>query len=167
MSPHPDLVGSRGLGRGGQAVGGDGLVMVAIGGADAVAALLAPTETRLVHDPGNAIATAAVPLFAEFHQDARTPIRLPAPGMDGLNFLGQRLIFQGAWAGRGAASLPVIITAGRDFQILAQRADGMLGFHRVNPCIAFGDGSDKMANVFFNMSRCSRKWRFSRWLVAS
>ena len=115
-----------------------------------------------MHDPGDMVATAAVSLFAEFHQNAWTPIRLPAPGMDGLNFLGQRLICHGAWAGRCAAALPVVITAGRDFQILTQRADGMLGFHRVNPCIAFGDGSDKMAKVFFNMSRGSRKWRFAR-----
>ena len=50
MSPHPDLVGSRGLGRGGQAVGGDGLVMVAIGDADAVAALLAAAAWRVSED---------------------------------------------------------------------------------------------------------------------
>ena len=68
-----------------------------------------------MHDPGDMVATAAVSLFAEFHQNAWTPIRLPAPGMDGLNFLGQRLICHGAWAGRCAAALPVVITAGRDF----------------------------------------------------
>ena len=115
-----------------------------------------------VHDPGDAVATAVVPLFAQFHQDARTPISLPAPGMDDLNGCGQRLIFQGARAGHRAAFLPVVITAGGNFQMPAQRQDGVVGFHRVDPFVAFGDGSDKMANVFFNMSRCSRRWRTSR-----
>ena len=98
------MVGCRGLGRGSQAVGGDGFVMVAIRGVDAVTALLPTAETLLVHNPGDAVATVAVPLLAQFHQDARTAIRLPAPGMDGLNFVGQRLIFYGAWAGGRAAS---------------------------------------------------------------
>src|ERR1039457_3127678 len=139
--------------------------MIAIRGADAIAALLTAAETLLVHEPGDAIATAVVPLFAQFHQDAWTAIRLPASGMDGLNFLGQRLIFQGAWAGGGAASLPVVITAGGNFQMAAQRQNGVISFHRMNPFIAFGDGSDKMAKVFFNMSRCSRRCRISRRAV--
>jgi hypothetical protein len=50
--------------------------MVAIGGADVLGALLATAEAGLAHDPGNAVANAAVPLFMEFHQNAWTPIRL-------------------------------------------------------------------------------------------
>jgi hypothetical protein len=38
----------------------------------------------------------------------------------------------------------------------------MVVFHRINPVIAFVEGSERMPNVFFKMSRCSRKWRFSR-----
>jgi len=48
--------------------------------------------------------------------------------------------FHGAWARRCAAAKPVIITAGGDFQILTQRQDGVIGFHRVNPFKAFGAG---------------------------
>ena len=33
---------------------------------------------------------------------------------------------------------------------------------RVNPFEALRTGSERMPNVFFRMSRCSRKWRFSR-----
>jgi hypothetical protein len=89
--PHPDLVGSNGLGHDSQAVGCDRLNMVAIGGKDALTAPLAAAEAGLVHDRGNAIATAAATLFAEFHQNAQTPIRLPTEDRDGLNFPGQEI----------------------------------------------------------------------------
>jgi hypothetical protein len=69
--------------------------------------------------------------------------------MDGLDVFGQRLVGRRARAGRGAALLPVVVAAGGDFQILAKRKDGVIAFHRVDPFIALGDGSERMPNVFF------------------
>src|SRR5674476_727353 len=82
MSPTQIWLGAVALGAVARRLGAIGSVGVAIRGADAVTALLAAAEARLVHDPGDAVATAAVSLFAEFHQNAGTPISLPAPGRE-------------------------------------------------------------------------------------
>src|ERR1035437_1584480 len=112
---HPDLVGRGGLWRFGQAVEHDRFVMVAVGGVDAVTALLAAAESLHLHDPGDAVASVVAPLFAQLILDARTTVSLPAPGMDGLDGFGQRLVFCSARTGRGAAFLPVVVAAGGDF----------------------------------------------------
>src|ERR1700690_1002213 len=52
--PEPDLVGGRGSGPIRQAIGCDGLVMVAIGGANPEAAFGAATEALLAHQAGDA-----------------------------------------------------------------------------------------------------------------
>ena len=44
----------------------------------------------------------------------------------------------------------------------AKAKDRVIVLHRVDPFIALADGSERMPSVFFKMSRCSRKWRFSR-----
>jgi hypothetical protein len=53
-------------------------------------------------------------------------------------------------------AMPVIVTTGRNLQLLAEPQDGMLVFHRVDPFIPFEDGSERMPNVFFKMMTCSR-----------
>src|SRR5208283_3913747 len=73
------------------------------------------------------------------------------------DLLGPTLIFLGARAGLGLAVGPVVIAAGGDFQGFAQRANGMLGFHRVNPLKTLDGGSERMPKVFFKMSRCWRR----------
>src|SRR5208283_4657860 len=73
------------------------------------------------------------------------------------NLLGQALIFLGARAGLGLAVGPVVIAAGGHFQGFAERANGVLGFHRVNPLKALDGGSERMPKVFFKMSRCWRR----------
>ena len=57
--------------------------------------------------------------------------------MDLGNLLGQARIFLGARAGLGLAVGPVVIAAGGNFQGFAERTNGMLGFHRVNPLKAY------------------------------
>jgi hypothetical protein len=47
--PEPDLVGGGGSGQVRQAIGGDGLVVVAVGGADPNAAFGASTQALLTH----------------------------------------------------------------------------------------------------------------------
>lgn len=146
----------------GQTVGGDGLVMVAVGGLDAVAPALAATEARFLHEPGNAVTPMAFSGLAQFPHQTRAAVGLAAALMDQLYLPGQLLILRGARAGRSAPLLPVIIAAGRDAEDLAQQADGMFIFHRIDPLVALGGGSERMPSVFFRMSRCSRRWRISR-----
>src|SRR5688500_11949690 len=76
--------------------------------------------------------------------------------------LDQSLVFQSAWARTSAAFLPVIVAAGRDIEVGAKAMNGIVGFHRVDPFKPVEGGSERIPNVFFKMSRCSRKWRFSR-----
>lgn len=51
-------------------------------------------------------------------------------------------------AGRVEPALRVVIAAGKDVQIFTKRQDGVIVFHRVDPFVAFGDGSERMPNVF-------------------
>src|SRR2546421_3786320 len=52
----PELIGSRSLGSFSQTIGGDGLIMVAVGGLDAIAAFLATAQALFLHEPRDAIA---------------------------------------------------------------------------------------------------------------
>ena len=67
----------------------------------------------------------------------------------------------------GAPLQPVVVAAGGDFEIGTKQKQGVISFHRMDPFVAFGDGSERMPNVFFKMSRCSRRCRFSRRAVSS
>ena len=88
----PDLVGSSGLWGFSQVVGSDGVVVVAVGGLDAIATFLATTQTRFLHEAGDAIATVAAALFAQLTHDARAAVSLPALGVNLADLLDQRLV---------------------------------------------------------------------------
>jgi len=90
-------------------------------------------------------------------KDAGAAIGFAAGLMDLDNLLGQTRIFLGAQAGLGLAVAPVVIAAGGHFQGFAERANGMVGFHRVNPLEPLVGGSERMPKVFFRMSRCWRR----------
>src|SRR5271168_1245707 len=94
-------------------------------------------------------------LLAEGLLDTRTAIGLPAASKNGGDLSGELLVRHRARSGVVTALLPVVKAAGGNLEELAQGQDGVIGFHRMDPCIAFGDGSERMPNVFFNMSRCS------------
>lgn len=70
-----------------QAVGRDGFVVIAVGRLDAVAALLPPAQTFLLHEPGDAVASVAGATFAQLHHAARAAIGGAALGMDVLDLL--------------------------------------------------------------------------------
>ena len=97
----------------------------------------------------------AAALPPEQHLQPGTPIGLPALGVQLPELAQQALIRLGPRTRLGLPSLPVIIAAGRNGQRLAQLTNGMLGFHRGDPGVPLGDGSEIIPNVFFNMSRCS------------
>jgi hypothetical protein len=80
--------------------------------------------------------------------NARAAIGLAAVLMDLDNLLDQPGILLGTRAGLVLAVEPVVITAGRNFQGGAERTDGMLGFHRVDPLKPLVGGSERMPKVF-------------------
>ena len=79
----PDRVGGGGRGSKREAIGGDGLVELAVGGLDAVAAFLAAKDVLLPHEPGDAVASMAATPVPEFEGDPGSAIGLAAEGVDG------------------------------------------------------------------------------------
>jgi hypothetical protein len=158
----PDLVGSSGIGQLRQAVGRDGLVVLAVGGDHAVTALLAPANLLLAHQPADAVAPVPPAQLAQAGLDARTAISLPALLVDATDLPGQLLIFLLAFGRLALPRAPLIIAAPGCIKSLAEQRDGMLGFQGVDPLEALLGTSERMPNVFFKMSRCWRKRAFSR-----
>jgi len=105
----PNLIGGGGLGGGRQTIGRDGVVVVAVGGADAVAAPLAATEARCLHESGDAFAAMAVALLPQDLLHPRAAVSLAALGVNGLDGARQLLIGLGAWAGGPAALQPGLV----------------------------------------------------------
>ena len=99
----------------------------------------------------------SVASLAQDHLNAGAAVGLAALFMDPDNLLNQTRICLGARAELGLAVEPVVIAAGRDFQGVAERANGMVGFHRVNPLKTLVGGSERMPKVFFKISRCWRR----------
>jgi len=97
--------------------------MVAVGGLNAVAALLATAEAILLHEPCDAIATVVTSVLEQFHPDTGAAVGLPALGVYLVDFLGQSLVLRRTWARTGLSILPVVVAAGGDFQIVAKRQD--------------------------------------------
>jgi hypothetical protein len=122
--------------------------VIAVSGLNAVAPLLASAQALLLHEPGHAVAPVTSSGFAQLHDDARAAVSLATACMDGLDLLLQSLVLEDSRARATAPGLPVIVTTGRNLQLLAEPQDGMLVFHRVDPFIPFEDGSERMPNVF-------------------
>ena len=163
----PDLVGCSGLWGFYQEIGSNWVIVVAVGGLDPVAALLASTDALALHETGNSVASMSKPKVTEFVDDSGRTVGLAAFGVDGRDLLNQCLILQRTGPWTLTSPIPVIEPAGRNLEVGAKRRDGMVGPHRVNPLVAFPDGSERMPNVFFRMSRCSCKWRISRRAASS
>src|SRR5271169_6550844 len=100
--------------------------------------------------------------FAQLLLNARAAVGFAALQVD-LGDLGHQLgSLLSSRAGFALAAKPVVIATGRDFQGFTQRANRVVGFHRVNPLIPLVGGSERMPKVFFKISRCWRRYSFSR-----
>src|ERR1017187_1543506 len=94
---------------------------------------------------------------AQLHLNAGAAVSLTTVLMEADDSHQELRILQGPGAWLGLAVAPVIIATGGDLQGLTQRANGMLGFHRVNPLIPLVGASERMPKVFFRISRCWRR----------
>ena len=103
------------------------------------------------------MATISVAGFVQRHLNAGAAVGLAALLVDLDNQKSQARIFPGARAGLGLTVDPVVIAAGGNFQGFAERTNGMLGFHRINPLKTLDGGSERMPKVFFKISRCWRR----------
>ena len=109
-------------------------------------------------------AIAAVPPAecAQASLDAWNTVSGPALLVEVADVHFELLILLLPCSGLALALLPVVIAAFGDFKSLAEQRDGMLIFHGFDPLEALLGGSERMPKVFFRMSRCCRRWRFSR-----
>ena len=103
------------------------------------------------------MAAISVAGLAQGFLNAGAAVGLAALLMNLDDLLGQTFVFLGARAGPGLAVGPIVIAAGGNFEGFAERANGMFGFHRVNPLKALDGGSERMPKVFFKISRCWRR----------
>jgi len=133
------------------------MVMIAVGGPHAIAALLATAQVVLFHEARDTVTAVLEAGFAQLRRDARTAVGFAALAMNGFNLAGQDLIFCGSFAGLQLPFLPVVIATGGDFQEFTEQEHRMMGFHRVDPLVALAGGSERIPKVFFRTSRCSLK----------
>src|SRR5436189_1029123 len=140
--------------------------VITVGSHDAEAGPDSTTQLVLTHQPGNAIASMSMAGPSQGLLNARTAISLAAVLVDAPDLLQQLDILPGAWARLERAIDPIIVTAARDFKGLTQPAQGIGCFHGFDPLISLLDGSERMPNVFFKISRCWRRCSFSRCSLA-
>jgi hypothetical protein len=76
------------------------VIVVAVGGLHAVAAVLTAAKALALHETGNAVASMAMTLGTKSCDDAGTAVGAAALGMNGLDLPGKPLIFPGAGPGR-------------------------------------------------------------------
>jgi len=136
---------------------GNRQAMIAVGGDDPEAALGHRSNAMAMHQPLDPAAADEAPFRAQGRVDARGAVAAAVTGMDTPDSGQQRPVRRHPRALRAAT--PSVIAAARDFQRIAHQA------HRPGVAVIFDEaelhfgGSEKMATVFFRMSRSMR----SRW----
>ena len=163
---NPDLVGTLGRRHLGEAVGGDGVVVVAVGGPDAVAGLLATAQALGAHEPGDASTAVPAALRAQAGRDARAAVSAATLVEDACDVVVDAGVLLGAVAGMVAAIPPCVVAGSRDIERLAKSLYGMIRDHRVDGLAEVVLGSGRIPKAFFRMSRCSVTRR-SSWSAAS
>src|SRR5204863_5704116 len=111
--------------------------------------------TLFPHQTRNPISPMSSPLLFQGLLDARTAIALfTLLVVDGADLHTQTLVLPLPRTRLGLSPSPIIIATGRDLKTVAEMANGMFGFHRVNPAVPLLGGSERMPKVFFKISRC-------------
>ena len=95
-----------------KAIGRDGVVVIAVGGSNAVAPLLATAETHLGHETGDAFASVKAAPGAKGNPDTWSAIGLTTLGVDGGDFDGESLVLEGARSGCRLSTFPVVVSTG-------------------------------------------------------
>ena len=109
---HPDLVGRSGLWGFCQQIGSNWVIVVAVGGLDSVAVLLASTDALALYKTSNPVASMSMPKIMEFVDNSGRTVGLAAFGVDDRDLLNQCLIRQGTGPWTLTSPIPVIEPAG-------------------------------------------------------
>ena len=80
-------------------IGGDGMIVIAVGGAGAATLAAAANDPLLAHDPGNSAATDLHSAGLKFDSDARAAVGVSAASVNRKDLLGKPLVLLDAATG--------------------------------------------------------------------
>lgn len=150
----PDLINGGGSGPVGQAIGREGMRMVAIGGADAKTATAPRDQAVEAHEFLDAFTTAGVAARSEDVGKARAAIRAFEFGEEA--FKDELELLIGALTSRRPTFAPGVVGAAAELQSAAEFADGVERLEIFHSLATLGR-SERMAIVFFKISHWLRK----------
>ena len=150
----PNLVDAGRRALSGQAIGGDGMRMVAVGGADAKAARAPSDQAVLAHEFFDAFTTAGVAARSEDVSEAWAAVRAFKLGEEA--FKDELELRIGALASRGLTFEPGVVGAAAEQQSAAELTDGVKRLEIFHSLATLGR-SERMAIVFFKISHWLRK----------
>src|ERR1043165_210394 len=104
-------------------IGCDRLIVIAIGGSDAIASPLTTADALLLHDASDAVASVAKAICAQLDRNARAAVGFTASSMDVFDLLSQRPGLNSPQTWSGEALAPVVVAAGRRVQRSTERQD--------------------------------------------
>jgi hypothetical protein len=145
----PDLVDASGGRPLGQVIGRDGMIMVAVGGADAKRAPASSHQAPFSHEPFDALMVAVLATGLELVSQARAAVVLFGLQKEAFNEKKELLIVLLARA--GLAFAPRVVRAAGQPQSAAEIGDRIEWLELFHSLAALG-GVERMARVFFRIS---------------
>jgi len=150
----PNLVDAGRRALSGQAIGGDGMRMVAVGGTDAKTATAPSDQAVLAHEFFDAFTTAGVAAGSENVSEAWAAVRTLKFGEEA--FKDELELRIGALASGGLTIEPGVVGAAAELQSAAELTDGVKRLEIFHSLATLGR-SERMAIVFFKISHWLRK----------
>src|SRR5437016_4428898 len=164
---YPNLIGALRRRPLQQQVGSNRLVVLAVGRPDLTPLTRAALEPLLTHQPFHSLVVILLPSPTQFVGNARAAISAPLGRIDGLDLFDQLAV--GHFPSRLLALQPAIVSASSHLHRPAQRTHRIRFGKLFNHAVFLLYCSERIAAVFFNMSRCMvtrasslRNCRFSR-----
>lgn len=151
---HPNPIRRTGRRHSGQAIGGNWMRMVAVCSSDLVTALLPAPYSRFSHESAQPVSAMPLAQSTQAGLDARAAIGLPTIIVNAPDLLFEPKIFLDSPWRLALTPVPIVISAGRDFERLTEHGNRMSSFQGVDPFEALFGGSEMIPKVFFKMSRC-------------